>query len=177
MREKIIVPLIKNPSSKGRFGPTEKQDWYTGLVKAESLSRKDWPAATILLVSAFQANGEKTEMEFYRLALEININKENIVEVKKGQETIEQLQVANEYAKKKNAELIIISSILHYPRVWWICRRDGIKAKHHCTGGIPRPREVLTDITLIFLFPLIDLLGGRKWFQKKVQMRRASGKF
>jgi len=58
--------------------------------------------------------------------------------------------------------------------VWWLCRGKGVK--HKVVFGIPRPFEIFYDITLAITFPIIDLLGKREWFLKKVTARRESGK-
>lgn len=173
----IIVPLTKSPHPTGRWGPVEKQDWYVGLVKATALYRQ-LRLSKILVISAFQAEGEKSEIELYLWALdELGVPRSSIVTVGKGQETVGQLKIAAEYAQREGAELIVVSSYLHYPRVRWLCSHGDTKMKtrHYCTGGIPRPLGAVWDIVLTFVFPLVDCCGLRIWFLGKVLARRAKG--
>ena len=172
--EYLILPLTKGPHTTGRVGAIDKQDWFNGLVKAKELLAQ-FPNSKILVLSNVQVAGEVHEAELYYWALkQIGVYDRDILIVRKAQETIEQIAIAREVAKKEGARLVVISTWLHYPRVRWLM--SGMGAEHHVAFGIPRPREAVTDIVLTFLFPLLDLFGKREWFMQKVNERRLSGK-
>lgn len=168
MRE-VIVLLTKSPlPRKGRFGRKSWQDWYRGCKTAVALALEH--DASILVASSFRTEDGTREVEFYRRVLEEMGASVEVVE--EGFETIGQLDAAFKAAAGKQP--IVISSILHFPRVWWLCR--GKNTKHSVVWGIPRPSEAIADIFLAFLFPIIDRLGWRGRFQKWSIRRRAAGK-
>ncbi|MBA3789029.1 YdcF family protein [Patescibacteria group bacterium] len=170
----ILLPLTKSPWPRGRIGPPQMQDWYGSLNTCLSLLKKYEPSK-ILILSSFQAAGELSEIEWYQWALEdLSIPSEDVLYISQAKETSEQIEIASSLAKEQDAELIIISTFLHYPRAQWLCRGKGFR---HCVGwGIPRPKEALTDIVLTFVFPVLDLLGQKEWFKNKVATRRGRGK-
>lgn len=170
MRETVAVVLLpKSPRPKrGRVGREYWQDWYRGCVKAVALATEH--NAQILVASAFKADGIP-EAEFYQEVLE-GIDATDIVVIKEGLETIGQLDAAFKAATGKN--LIVVSSILHFPRVRRLCRGKGVQ--HKVVWGIPRPSEAIADIFLTFLFPIIDLFGWRGRFQRWSIRRRVAGK-
>lgn len=171
----MILPITKSPHSKGRLGPIKWQDWYRGLIKTQKLASAN-PQAKILVLSAVHIEGEKTEALIYQLALEqMSFPAKQLIVIEKGYETIEQVEVAKQYANQNKAELLVISTFLHYPRVRWLFR--GYRARHFIVFGLPRPREILTDIVLNLIFPIIDLIGLRQWFKNQVITRRKKGKF
>lgn len=174
---KIILPLSKSPHASGRIGNKEMQDWYQGLVLAKSLLNRYQSDSKILVLTALQVKGEKSEQEMYLSTLfKLGIKKDDIIVVNMGIETIEQVEGAITIAQEHNAELVIISVFLHYPRVRWLSR--GHKEIYHkIVWGIPRPREVVTDLILMFIFPAIDMLGLKMWFLKNLKERRSGGKF
>jgi hypothetical protein len=171
----IIWPVAKNPAT-GRIGPKKFQDWYRGCVKAVKIEKKllaNGDSVKIAVVSAVHIKDKPAEADFIFSALE-ELGAKNIHIDLKSYETIGELEAVQEIAIKENAELIIISTFGHYLRVRWLARK--ISAKHFVAFGIPRPKELITDIILTFLFPIIDLLGKRDWFRKKVESRRENGK-
>ena len=109
-------------------------------------------------------------------ASDIGISETILRKIPYGYETIGQVEYVGELAKQENANIIFISSLSHFPRVWWICKRAGIIAQHKIAFGIPRPTEIISDTALIFLYPIIDLFGMKKWFQRKLIQRRKEGK-
>ncbi len=173
MKEYLILPLTKSPHQTGRIGPREKQDWHRGLVKAKDLQEKT--GGKILVISNVHIAGERHEADLYDMALrELDVSDENIMIVRKAQETIEQIEIAQRISDDLEKDLIIISTFLHYLRVRWLCL--GQKFDHCIAFGIPRPKEAVTDIILIFIFPFLDLVGLRNWFLEKITKRRVSGK-
>ena len=175
MEKYFIVPITKSPHKRGRLGPVELQDWYQGVKKAVSLL-KQIPDSKILIVSDVHIDGEEHEADIYVRALRgLGVGGEDMVVVKDCYETIGQVDMIKKIAKEQSYKLIFISTFLHFPRVWLLAR--GMNVKHYLALGLPRPREAITDIILSFLFPIIDVLGGRVWFQKKVLHRRKEGVF
>ena len=171
-----LLPLTKSPHERGRVGPRERQDWYVGLVEAARRAHDD-PKAQILVISAFQAKDSRSEVDLYVEVLhELGISDEQIVVIPQAMETVEQLHIADAYAREHGMELVVISSKLHSPRVRKICKYDGIVATHYRTAGIPRPWGAVTDIGLTVLFPALVRLGLRDWFARRLAKRRASGK-
>jgi len=178
-----IVPVTKSPHQTGRIGPRRFQDWYRGAVKAREYLGKYHPAR-ILVLSDVHVNGEKHEADLYHKALtDAGVEEHGIEVIKEEQETIGQIDRLYKIAEEENAKLVIISTFLHYLRVAWLVWRKRtyrsglVEVTHRAAFGIPRPREVITDVILWFVFPVIDLLGGRLWFQRKVSGRRVSGAF
>lgn len=171
----LIVPITKSPHSKGRIGPVKMQDWYRGLAKAVLLQRK-FVGSKILILSNVHIRGEEHEADIYTRALyDFGVKEENLLVIKDCYETIGQIDVIKQVAKEANYKLIFVSTWLHFGRVWWLTR--GMKIKHYIAFGIPRPRESLTDIILTFMFPIIDILGKKEWFRKKVIIHREQGIF
>lgn len=182
MNRTIVVPIPKSPHSKGRIGPEEWQDWYRGLKKAISIARsKDM--AEVLILSNAQYSGQPHEVDLYYGALaKLGATTDvNIRAIKEGYETIEQVDRSFKLAAEEKKELIFVSTWLHYLRVQWLIWRckavaPSVKVKHCIVFGIPRPREMLSDIILTILFPLVDICGGRQFFLKAVNKRRIKGK-
>lgn len=171
----LIVPLTKSPNKNGRYGDVYKQDWYRGIKKAKDLALL-LPFSSICFLSNFACD-KQSEMEIYcNAASDIGISETLLRKIPYGYETIGQVEYAGELAKQENAKIIFISTLSHFPRVWWICKRAGITAQHKIVFGIPRPMEIITDIVLIFLYPVIDLLGKKSWFQNKLIQHRKEGK-
>jgi len=183
MKPLLIVPVTKGPHPTGRIGPQHLQDWWRGLVIARrllNLARKE-REVMIYIVSDVQVAGEDHEVDLYIEAL-LSMGDYKTMElscVRKCQETICQINHVLEYAERNNAEVIFVSTWLHYPRVRWLTWRANasmnVKCWHKVVFGIPRPKEALTDFVLIFLFPVIDLMGKREWFLRKIERRRLSG--
>ncbi len=175
MKKTIIIPLTKSPlPDKGRIGPREKQDWYQSLVLAKKLANSI-ENSFIYIISKVRIRGMIAEADLYEQILEkIGVPKEKIVTIRRAYETTVQCRIAFEEAQKENANLIIISTPFHYPRVRWICR--GKAAKHYIAWGRPRTKEAFTDSMLMFLFPLLDLFGLDSFFRNLVNSWRIRGR-
>jgi hypothetical protein len=171
----LIVPLVKSPRPrKGRIGPDDKQDWYACCELAARLSRS-LPDSSIAVISSYQAHGEKPDAEVYEQTLvSLGVSCERLYLIQKGSETTGQIEQAEKLAKEKDAEILFVSTLLHSPRVWWLTRKKAVY-RRIAPNGRPRPWEALTDIVLIFLFPVLDFIGMRQWFLDKTELRRASG--
>lgn len=172
----IIVPLTKSAWMKGRIGKMEKQDWFLGLKKALIL-RDTITDSEVIIVSNVKIPYQPSEIEMYRMAAK-KLGAEKIRMVSECFDTISQIDWSFQTAKKENGRLIFISTWTHWLRVQWILLRLKQRVvKHLICWGRPRPRELLTDLILTFLFPMIDMLGMRKKFLDTVKKRRLAGKF
>ncbi len=173
MKGPLICLMSKSALPRsGRIGPEHLQDWYRGCIKAIKLARK--LNGKIFIPTAFASQGEN-EADFYALVFkDLGAKEGEVTTVQLGFETIEQLNVALETAERAGRSLIIVSSILHFPRVLWLTRMENVT--HRVIIGIPRPKEALTDLALMVLFPIIDILGLRKKFLAYMKKRRLDGK-
>lgn len=165
-----LLPLIKSPNPEGRIGPEHVQDWFRGCRLAARLQRS-MPGSIMLVVGAF-THGEFDESDCYVAAL-TKLGCHNIIPIRRGVETIEQLEAARTCAGSE--QLYVVTTWTHWPRVWWLTRHDRCIVRR-IAFGIPRPREFVTDAILAILFPLIDLTKGRDWWLQKVIRRRDQGK-
>lgn len=165
----LICLLPKSPvPRRGRIGPVHFQDWYRSCVLATQLAKE--LKGTVLVPTAFTSMGE-SEADVYLSALrELGAD---VQIVRRGFETVEQLDVAVEAAERKS--LIIVSTFLHFPRVWWLTRGKKNVSHRVVYGGLPRPKGVIADLILIIIFPVIDLLGWRKNFLSFLEQRRKRG--
>jgi hypothetical protein len=170
----LVLPVTKGPHPTGRVGPVERQDWFRGLVKATRLLRTLSPSKILVLSDVHVAN-EEHEADIYLAALRrLGVDESRLMVVRDARETSGQVEAAKAIARREDMELVVVTTALHYLRVRWLFR--GFEATHHVVFGIPRPREAVTDLVLTFLFPLLDLAGGRAKFVEKVTERRLGGK-
>lgn len=175
MKKYVIWPVAKNPAM-GRIGPTRWQDWYRGCIKSAAIERKlieSGNEVMVAIVNAVHTKGYTPEYEYSMKALK-ELGTQNIHIELKSYETISELDAICEIAKREGAELVVVSTFAHYLRVAWLLRR--IPSEHHIAFGLPRWSEMITDVVLTVLFPIIDFLGGRKRFLKTVNRRRLDGK-
>src|SRR3989344_2864013 len=148
MNGTIIVPIIKSPHSKGRIGPEKFQDWFRGLKKAVSIAIKS--DGEILVISDAQYTNQSHESDLYCKAL-AKLSQIRHRVIRNGRETTEQVDLSFKLAEVEKKELVFISTFFHYPRVQlliWRCKSKKLKVRvsHYISFGIPRPREMLTDI-------------------------------
>ncbi len=175
MEKYLIVPVTKSPHKRGRIGPERLQDWYRGIVRAVSLQHK-LKDSKILVLSDVCISGQEHEADIYERTLKkLGVRNDQMIVLHEGLETIKQIEYIRKMAEAGGYKVILVSTWLHGPRVAWLAR--GMHTRQYVAFGIPRPREALTDIALTFLFPIIDVFGGRKWFKEKVIGRRKEGKF
>lgn len=169
----LIVPLTKNPNPKGRIGDECEQDWYRGCFEAVLLEKQNRDS-TIVVVSNVTDN-DFSEPDKYAETLQ-KMGARSITMVREAFETVRQIEVIERIERIVQEEgFIIVSTWTHYLRVRWLCRGKGWR--HVVVGGIPRPREIVTDAILTFAYPLIELLGGRDWYLSWVEGRRGQGKW
>jgi len=175
MPKKLIVPLTKSPHRKGRYGQRENQDWYRGIVLAKKILNNDPNSSKILVISNFFCCGESEVENYMEVLVKIGVSEEKIEIIRDGYETVGQLEIAQRKAKEEHSELFVITSFLHSLRVRWICRHSDIKIKHIIVFGIPRPMDILSDVIILFLYPIIEICGLKKWFLDMLLRRRNDG--
>jgi vancomycin permeability regulator SanA len=162
--------------SEGRVGPRTLQDSYKLCKKAAELYKQE-PGSKVVIITGFKTKQEGFEAAWYVDVLTtLGVSMDDMVLKLHGVETIEQLEIAKVFSDEAYPDFFVISTALHYPRVRYLCARMGLQARFKIVYGLPRPKEAITDALLIFLFPVIDLLGFRKKFQNAVIARRAKGK-
>lgn len=167
----LILPLAKNPPI-GRFGPRKLQDCYRTCVKAVELKRRlvsEGHRVQIVIVSTMHIPGRMSEPEYYTSTL-LELGETSPRLALQSYETIGELAGVLNLAENEQSNLIVVCTFGHYLRVLWLLRGESVEL--HTAFGLPRWRELLTDTLLAFVFPIIDLLGGRKWFQNKVVTER-----
>ena len=184
----VFMAMSKSAWPEGRTGDPKRQDWYLVVEEAVRLY-KDFggPWDILIGVTGFtNAGSSNPEILYYKKAFEDFglVEGKNFFLIPDGIDTTTQLRAAYEFAALRNADLTIVSTLLHIDRVRWITWWDKINNLHHLKIvhftpkelGISRKEEVKNDIILKYLFPVIDILGMRQVFLKYVEKRRASGK-
>ena len=186
----VIVPLSKSNWAEGRVGPARLQDGHRSIVRAGKYLFYH-PHATILLMSAtvfMPKTGEPvSELECMEDSARIaGIALAKTEKRAEGTCTYTQVQILLDHAVKRGWNLHLIATQLHFFRVWWIVKRfikaDPEKYKDieisysWVLWCIPRPKEFITDAVLMFLYPLLDLLGHSQWFREFTSKRREKGK-
>ncbi len=180
----IYLPLSKSSWIEGRIGKEKYQDYFQIVKKSIYLINKNKKNETldkILLLSDFKSKkAEKSELDnMINICDKFKVDIENLIIEKYGYDTLSQLRYTFDFCKKNNNDLTIISSLTHYPRVVWISwklnKKYKIKYKNKIGFGIPRIHDVVYDIVLIFIYPIIDLLGYSEKFSSIIQRRRNKG--
>ena len=176
----ICLPLSKSSWPEGRFGAEKYQDYFTIVKKSIDLL-KEKKIDKILLLSNFKSKqGKKSELEnMVNICILNHINENELIIEKNGYDTLSQLKFTFNLCKDRNQELIIISSLTHFPRVVWICwrlnKKYNIKYKNIISLGIPRIHDVIYDLVLMFIYPILDLWGFSENFSRTIKRRRNSG--
>lgn len=178
----IVWPVAKNPV-QGRFGPASLQDWYRGCALASKIQKAladKGNTAKIVVVTATHVTGRQSERDMMLQALRsLGMQDRDLILEGQAYETIGELENVFEIARREKSRVVVVSTFGHYLRVAWLLRpiKDGdLVASHKIAFGLPRWRELVTDLILTIIFPIIDLLGGRAWFKDKVVVRRKSVK-
>lgn len=176
MKQQIISILGKAPiPKKGRYGKKESQDWYKSCEVLAHEMRKD-DQAIALILTGLEIGGEK-EMDYYHDTLsKLGVPKERIISIYEGLETMHQLIRSAEIAKEQDRELVIVLTAVHIIRSKFLCYVLGIKARFLAAHGIPRPRDVMSEIILLPLYPLFFSSRFRAWFLRLTIERRKKGK-
>ncbi len=176
----IYLPLSKSSWPEGRIGKEKYQDYFK-IVKSsiDELNKKG--LGKILLLSDFKSKKASiSELDcMINICKKQNINNDNLIIEEYGYDTLSQLKFAFNLCKQRNESLLIVSSITHYPRVFWISwrlnKKYKIDVKNKIGLGIPRLHDVLFDIPLMFIYPIIDILGFSENFSLTIKRRRNSG--
>lgn len=174
------LPLSKSSWLEGRIGPEKYQDCFRLIKISIDLLNKN-KVNKILLLSEFKSKqSKKSELEYIvELCKRFNVSDESLHIEKYGYDTLSQLRFTLDLCSKNNDELLILSSPLHYPRVRWttyrLNKKYKVKVSHKIAWGIPRPGDIVFDICLMFIYPVVDILGFSKWFTEHVKIRRDKG--
>lgn len=177
----LILVLTKGPH-RFRFGPKRWHDWIVQCRMAAKFQRQ-LPEAVVYVPSVVHISGFPSELEYYRTALAENGLTESIQLISgikalmleaTGQETIGQVKQGYQFSCVTGTNLVVVSTLFHFPRVLYLCRGKGVMYK--IAWGIPNPVEACTDLVLAILFPVLDLLGLGERFQKCAIKHRESRK-
>ena len=164
----------------GRIGPEKHQDCFVIIKKSIDLLNEN-KIDKILLLSDFHAKkAEISEMNYMlKVCKQYNVASEKMIIEDYGYDTLSQIKFTLNLCKQNNEDLTMISSLLHYPRVVWICwrlnKKYNINIKNKIGLGIPRLHDMFFDIILMFLYPIIDLCGFSENFSLTIKRRRNSG--
>ena len=174
----VVFILPKAPVPKeGRIGPDTWQDWYRATELAVKIFRER-SGMCLLIATDFIVSDEGSEGESYLKTLkDLGVQDSEVVFIREGSETIEQLHVADRFARAAGRPLIIVHVPIHALRVWYLCIKDEIRASCRMRLiSIPKPKYFLIDLILTFLFPILDLFGLRAWYLDRLKQRRLRGK-
>lgn len=187
----IIMAMSKSAWPEGRVGKREEQDWFLVVEEAKNRlleHRKRGIKAVIVAVTGMKPlTSTQPEIYFYEEALlSFDLVKgEDFILFSNGIDTITQLHEAFWFVNLwKDAHLEIVCTKLHFFRVVWLCFWDkkllnGSKKVHCYTPkkfGKPRVEEIVNDLVMMFIIPMIDVFGLREHFLNYVSKRRACGK-
>ena len=175
----IYLPLSKSSWVEGRIGPEKYQDYF--LIVKKSINLLENKPDQILLLSDFKSKQAKnSELEnMINICKSFNVNESNIIVKKYGYDTLSQIGFTLDLCNKSKNDLLIVSSLSHYPRVRWITYRINKKynvcVEHKMVLGIPRVNDLVFDIILMFTYPVIDMFGYSERFTNHMKIRRDKG--
>lgn len=167
--------LPKSPFPEGRIGPERMQDWFGQCVLAIKLAEALDEETEIITSSEFQTDEGVSDETQYEKIIKYRFN-ENLGILSQGRESVGHITAMSEYAKKQQAKFILVVTWVHYPRMLWVAFREHVDVDLRIAFGIPRPKEMVTDVILTFLYPVLDLMGLKQKFLERVGARRVTGK-
>lgn len=171
---KTLIFLPTQGPHLPRSGPADHFDWREQCRVAARL-QKNMPDAVVYVPSAFQQADSPSELDFYGAQLRADgVSADALLLDPHGLDTIEQCDLALALAAKQNARLIAVSCAVHERRVRHLLR--GQDVEHVIARGTPSRWLQFTHIVLGFVFPVIDALGLRDWWKRRVVRRRLAGK-
>lgn len=171
---KTLIFLPTQGPHLPRCGPAEKFDWREQCRIAARL-QSEQPDAVVYVPSAFQQAGSPSELEFYGDELRtLGVPADTLLLDPHGLDTIEQCDLAIALAAKDRAKLIAVSCAVHERRVRYLLRGDDVELV--IAHGTPSRWLQFTQIVLGIAFPIIDALGLREWWKRRVTQRRLAGK-
>jgi hypothetical protein len=180
--EKLLcLPLSKSVWPEGRIGPWQLQDGYRIVKKAVELANDKKSDGTLLLTATKPKDSIKSELDYmFEVTAIEDLKSGHLYVTSKCFDTPSQIDYAIKLADLSGyGKLLILCSPLHYLRVKWIVARipidSDLKISCKVVFGIPRPKEVVTDIILTFIYPIIDTLGLDTWFRSWTEKRRLDG--
>lgn len=177
---RYYLPLSKSSWLEGRIGPEVYQDCHRIVKISIDLLNKN-KVGKILLLSDFKSKqSSMSELEYITdICKKNNVDSGKLHIEKYGYDTLSQLNFTLDLCNKNKMDVLIISSLLHYPRVRWIVYRINkkyrVNVEHKVALGIPRIRDAFCDMILVFIYPIIDLCRYSEKFTNHMKIRRDKG--
>ncbi len=133
------------------------------------------PASIIFVPSAFEEKGARAEIDLYkeRLLAE-GASEDAILLVSQGLDTVEQCELALSLAEEEAAKLVAITCHVQFKRVRYMLDKPGVE--HVIAHGTPNLWLRFTSLILTYAFPVLDRLGLRETWKRRVANRRSQGK-
>jgi hypothetical protein len=177
----LCLPLSKSVWPEGRIGPWQLQDGYRIIEEAVKLANNENSDGTLLLTATKPKDSPKSELDYMLEVTAVeDLKLGHLYVVSRCFDTPSQIDYAIKLANLSGyGKLLILCSPLHYLRVKWIISRipidTDLEISCKMVFGIPRPKEVITDLILTFMYPIIDTLGCDTWFRSYTEKRRSRG--
>jgi len=174
----FICPLLRSPTTtKGRIGKTESQDWWQGLlIAAVELTMN--PDSIVLIIDDYQAPecDPDADIFFYELSWALGVTENKIVIASNVSEGIDQINAIFKLARDPDPDtilhdIVLISSLLDWPRVWWQTRKE-VAVRRRISFGFPNFKEALTELTPSFVFSIFKMIRNQNWSMRKPARRR-----
>ncbi len=171
---KTILFLPTQGPHLTRRGQEEQFDWRAQCRLAAENQRAT-PDSVVFVPTAFQQEGARSELEFFGDQLRAEgVTEDALLLSKQGFETVEQCELALALAENERARLIAITCHVQFKRVGYLLR--GRDVEHVVAYGTPNRWLQFTNRVLGIVFPVLDWLGLREWWKRRVAMRRSQGK-
>jgi len=170
----LLVPIPKSPYY--RIGPLKWQDWYRQVLRTIAIARRlksKGNQVVIAILSNFQPKGRLSEIEIYENAFRRLAPDLNVLTFRETNDTVGQVERSFELKSEMKANLIFITTWMHYLRVIYLARTR--KVQHYGSFGIPSPIFAFIDPLALILQPLIMLFGLGNFFQRVTVRRREKG--
>ena len=171
---KAIIFLPTQGPHLQRTGDKTNFDWHE-QCRLAAATQKIESDSIIYVPSAFQQKGTRSELDFYQERLNAEgVADDSMVLEMKGLDSVEQCELALEFARRLGARLIAVSCATHYRRVRYLLK--GGHVEHRIAVGTPNRWLAFTHLVLALVFPVLDALGLRHWWKLWVARRRLEGR-
>jgi hypothetical protein len=171
---KAIIFLPTQGPHLPRGGPAEQFDWRVQCRLAAERWRGN-AECVVYVPSAFRESGSRAELEYYSgQLLAEGVPPEGMILDPRGLETVEQCELALALSEKERARLVAVTCRAQSRRVRYLLR--GHDVEHITAEGTANPWLRFTNILLGVAFPIVDRLGLRGWWKRRVGRRRILGK-
>lgn len=175
---RYVVPINKVPYPQRRLFPKKRewQNWYR-IDERVALWSKRYPDAKVPILTSFKLAGEiEPESAIHaRTLAELGVRPELLRFEDNILDTIDQVDRLRKIVAEDGSEiLVVVCDPLQFLRVRWLCR--DLKFKYEIVWGLPNMQELVTDLLLAIIFPIVDTLGYGKKFSDWSRSRRLKGK-